>query len=43
MKRIFIVSCFIIVSVKEQSCINDDVERTPKTQKQQVSADVLID
>nr|WP_315203771.1 hypothetical protein [uncultured Flavobacterium sp.] len=39
MKRIFLVSCYIIASVIMVSCTNDDVETTPKTQKQQVSAD----
>jgi hypothetical protein len=39
MKKIFIVSCFIIASVAITSCTSDDVETTPKTQKQQVRAD----
>jgi hypothetical protein len=39
MKKIFIVSCFIIASVAMTSCTSDDVETTPKTQKQQVRAD----
>ena len=43
MKRIFLVSCYIIASVAMVSCTSDDVETTPKTQKQQVSADVPID
>jgi hypothetical protein len=40
MKKIFLVSCYILGSVVMVSCTNDDVETTPKTQKQQVSADV---
>lgn len=43
MKRIFLVSFYIIASVVMVSCTSDDVETTPKTQKQQVSADVPID
>jgi hypothetical protein len=43
MKRIFLVSCYIIASVVMVSCTNDDVETTPKTQKQQVTADATID
>lgn len=43
MKRIFLVSCYIIASVVMVSCTNDDVETTPKTNKQQVSADAPID
>jgi hypothetical protein len=43
MKRIFLVSCYIITSVVMVSCTNDDVETTPKTQKQQVSADTPTD
>jgi hypothetical protein len=39
MKRIFLVSCYIIASVAMQSCTNDDVETTPKTSKQQINAD----
>jgi hypothetical protein len=41
MKRIFLVSCYMITSVVMVSCTNDEVETTPK--KQQVSADVPID
>jgi hypothetical protein len=40
MKRIFLVSCYMIASVVMVSCTNDDVETTPNTNKQQVSADV---
>jgi hypothetical protein len=39
MKRIFLVSCYIIASTVMVSCTNDEVETTPKTNKQQVSAD----
>jgi hypothetical protein len=39
MKRIFLVSCYMIASVVMVSCTNDDVETAPKTSKQQVSAD----
>ena len=39
MKRIFLVSCYIITSVVMVSCTNDDVETTPNRSKQQVSAD----
>jgi hypothetical protein len=39
MKRIFLVSCYIIASTVMVSCTNDEVEATPKTNKQQVSAD----
>jgi hypothetical protein len=39
MKRIFLVSCYIIASSVMVSCTNDGVETTPKTNKQQVSAD----
>lgn len=39
MKRIFLVSCYIIASVAMQSCTNDDVETTPKTNKQEIRAD----
>jgi hypothetical protein len=39
MKKIFLVSCYILASAVMVSCTNDDVETTPKTQKQQVSAD----
>jgi hypothetical protein len=39
MKRIFLVSCYIIASTVMVSCTNDDVETTPKTNKQQISAD----
>jgi hypothetical protein len=41
MKRIFLVSCYMIASVVMVSCTNDEVETTPK--KQQVSADMPID
>jgi hypothetical protein len=43
MKKIFLVSCYMIVSVVMVSCTNDDVETTPNTNKQQVSADAPID
>ncbi|HEU4790512.1 MAG TPA: hypothetical protein VFS71_12550 [Flavobacterium sp.] len=43
MKRIFLVSCYIITSVVMVSCTNDDMETTPNTNKQQVSADAPID
>jgi hypothetical protein len=43
MKKIFLVSCYMIVSVVMVSCTNDEVETTPKTNKQQVSADAPID
>ncbi len=39
MKRIFLVSCFIIAAAVMTSCTNDDVETTPKTNKQEVRAD----
>jgi hypothetical protein len=45
MKRIFLVSCFIITSVAMTSCSNDDVETVetaetaPKTLKQELRAD----
>ncbi|MEO8255438.1 MAG: hypothetical protein ABI554_13740 [Flavobacterium sp.] len=39
MKKIFLLSCYIITSVIMVSCTNDEVETTPKIQKQQVSAD----
>jgi hypothetical protein len=39
MKKIFLVSCYMIASVVMVSCTNDEVETTPKTSKQQVSAD----
>lgn len=39
MKRIFLVSCFIIAVAAMTSCTNDEVETTPKTNKQQISAD----
>jgi hypothetical protein len=39
MKKIFLVSCYMIASVVMVSCTNDEVETTPKTNNQQVSAD----
>lgn len=39
MKKIFLVSCFILASVAMTSCTSDDVETTPKTSTQQVIAD----
>jgi hypothetical protein len=33
MKRIFLVSCYIIASVAMQSCTNDDVESTPNNKE----------
>ncbi|MBW4361073.1 hypothetical protein [Flavobacterium taihuense] len=42
MKKIFLVSCFIIASVAMTSCTSDDVETaetTPKTLKQELRAD----
>jgi hypothetical protein len=38
MKRIILVSCYIIACVAMVSCTNDEVESTPNN-KQQVSAD----
>jgi hypothetical protein len=43
MKKIFLVSCFMIASIVMVSCTNDEVETTPKTSKKQVSADAPID
>jgi hypothetical protein len=43
MKRIFLVSCYMIACVVMVSCTNDDVETTPNTNKQQVSADTSAD
>jgi len=43
MKKIFLVSCFIIASAVMTSCTSDDVETTPQIQKQQVRADAPID
>lgn len=43
MKRIFLVSCYIIASVAMQSCTNDDVETTPNTNKQELSTVTAID
>lgn len=37
MKRIFLISCYIIAAVAMASCTNDDVETAPKTQ--QINAD----
>jgi hypothetical protein len=39
MKRIFLLSCFIVAVTAMTSCTNDDVETTPNTNKQELSAD----
>jgi hypothetical protein len=39
MKKIFLVSCFIIATAAITSCTNDDVETAPNTNKQEVRAD----
>ncbi|WP_193743709.1 hypothetical protein [Flavobacterium sp. 83] len=40
MKRIILVSCYIIACVAMVSCTNDEVETTPNNNKQ-ISADIL--
>ena len=39
MKRIILVSCYIIACVAIVSCTNDEVETTPNNNKQ-ISADI---
>ncbi|MFV5692177.1 hypothetical protein ACM55K_09150 [Flavobacterium sp. LT1R49] len=43
MKRIILVSCYIIACVAMVSCSNDEVETSPNNNKQQVSADAPAD
>ncbi|MFV5702545.1 hypothetical protein ACM55F_11795 [Flavobacterium sp. XS2P12] len=43
MKRIILVSCYIITCVAMVSCTNDEVETTPNNNKQQISADTDSD
>ena len=43
MKRIFLISCYIIASTVMVSCTNDDVETTPKMNNQELRADAPID
>ncbi|MFV5695195.1 hypothetical protein ACM55G_07125 [Flavobacterium sp. LB3P122] len=42
MKRIILVSCYIVACVAMVSCSNDEVETTPNS-KQQVSASAAAD
>ncbi|REG90494.1 hypothetical protein [Flavobacterium aquicola] len=39
MKKIFLISCYIIAVVAMASCTNDDVETNPHAENQQISAD----
>jgi hypothetical protein len=43
MKRIILVSCYIIASVVMVSCTNDEIETTPNNNEQQIAADVQAD
>lgn len=43
MKRIILVSCYIIACVAMVSCSNDEVGTTPNNNKQQISADADSD
>ncbi|RDI58086.1 hypothetical protein [Flavobacterium glaciei] len=43
MKRIILVSCYIIVSVGMVSCTNDEMETTPNNNDKQIVADVQAD
>ncbi|MFV8328323.1 hypothetical protein [Flavobacterium sp. ZS1P14] len=43
MKRIILVSCYILACVAMVSCTNDEVETTPNNSKQQISADAASD
>ncbi|MFV5699803.1 hypothetical protein ACM55H_15675 [Flavobacterium sp. ZT3R17] len=40
MKRIILVSCYIIACVAMVSCSADEVETTPNNNKQQIFADM---
>jgi hypothetical protein len=39
MKRIFLVSCYILAAIAMASCTNDEVETAPKTNEQQAIND----
>lgn len=39
MKKIFLISCYIVASVVMVSCTNDEVETIPKINKKQITAD----
>lgn len=39
MKKIFLLSFFIITNIAMVSCSNDDTETQPKSNTQQISAD----
>lgn len=43
MKRIILISCYIVVSVVMVSCTNDEMETTPNNNEQQIVADVQAD
>ncbi|MFV8361526.1 hypothetical protein [Flavobacterium sp. LS1P3] len=43
MKRIILVSCYIIASVFMVSCTNDEMETTPNNNEQQIVAEVQAD